>query len=119
MPTVQDRIDELADHTSQAARDAKRVGNQALDRLACSAADWRDEAAPVVDRLSDRASQAARQGADWVRDNSGRVRQQVAKVSDRTVGYVRDEPVRTVLMAAAAGAVIYAFVRLLSSRNER
>jgi len=123
MPTVQDRIDELADQTSQAARnaaiDAKRVGNQALDRMASTASDWRDEAAPLVDRMADRASTAARHGAEWVRDSSGRMRQQVARVSDRTVGYVRDEPVRTALMAAAAGVVIYAVVRMLSGRSDR
>lgn len=95
--TAQDRFDDLADTTSQAAREARRAGTRALDKVIATASDWRDEAGPMVDR----------------------VKRSVVQASDRGVGYVRDEPVRTLLMAAAAGAAVYAVMRLFSSRRDR
>jgi ElaB/YqjD/DUF883 family membrane-anchored ribosome-binding protein len=95
--TAQHHLDDLADSTARAARDARRAGSKALDKVIATASDWRDEAGPLVDR----------------------VKRNVVQASDRGVSYVRDEPVRTLLMAAAAGAAVYAVVRLLSSRRDR
>jgi ElaB/YqjD/DUF883 family membrane-anchored ribosome-binding protein len=119
MPTTQDRVDDISRQAHDGVNAGQRYVHQAVDRLADRAADWTDQAAPVVDRVTEKARGVARQGAQWARDNTDRVREQVARASDRTVGYVRDEPVRSVLMAAAAGAVLFAIVRLLSGRSDR
>lgn len=47
------------------------------------------------------------------------VRSRVALASDRTLGYVRDQPVRTAVAAAAVGTLVFALWHLLSSRNSR
>lgn len=47
------------------------------------------------------------------------MRSRVAQVSDRTLGYVRDEPVRTAIAAAAVGTLVFALWHLLSSRSSR
>jgi ElaB/YqjD/DUF883 family membrane-anchored ribosome-binding protein len=40
--------------------------------------------------------------------------------SDATVGYIKDEPVKSMLMAAAAGAVLMGLVGLLTrTRTQR
>lgn len=120
MQTTQERLDEAARYAQDGIDSTQRRAHRTLDRLTERAADWRDEAAPVVDRLARRAGTLARDGASWVQDGTERVRSQVARASDRTVGYVRDEPVRSVLMAAAAGALIYALVRMMAGqRSER
>jgi ElaB/YqjD/DUF883 family membrane-anchored ribosome-binding protein len=41
------------------------------------------------------------------------VRDQALRVSDDTRNYIRDEPVKAVLIAAAAGAVLMALLGLL------
>ena len=46
-------------------------------------------------------------------------RSRVAQASDRAVGYVRDEPVRSALVAAAVGTLVLAAWHLLISRNAR
>ncbi len=119
MHSTRDSHENLAERASQGVRAGQRAGQHAFDRLSEHAADWRDEAAPAVDRLTERAGDMARQGADWVRDSGERVRSQVVRASDRTVSYVRDEPVRSLMMAAAAGALIFALVRLMSGRSKR
>jgi hypothetical protein len=73
----------------------------------------------TVDRVTDRAADLARQGSDWARDGSQRMRSQIVRVSDHTARSVRDEPVRTALLVAATGALIYALVRLVGSRSDR
>ena len=57
---------------------------------------------------------AARRSLDQLSDGVDRVRTQVARASDRTVGYVQDAPVRSALVVLAAGALVYALVRALS-----
>lgn len=64
---------------------------------------------------SDLMHEAADKVAPLLRD----VRSRVAQASDRTLGYVREEPVRTAIAAAAVGTLIFALWHLLSSRNSR
>jgi len=58
---------------------------------------------------------AADKVAPMLRD----VRSRVAEASDRTLGYVREQPVRTAVAAAAVGTLVFALWHLLSSRNSR
>lgn len=97
MSTLHERVDALAEQAERAASEASRASHNAMQKVAAAAHEWRDEAAPAVDRM----------------------RRSLAHASERTVGYVRDEPVRTVLMAAAAGAVLYAMLRLFNGRHSR
>lgn len=112
------RYDDLADRVGSDARAGRASARRTWNRMN-SAEDWRDEAAPVIDRLADRATQVVRNSADWMRDNSDRMRTEVARASDRSLSYVRDEPVRALLMAAAAGALVLALVRMLGRRSDR
>jgi ElaB/YqjD/DUF883 family membrane-anchored ribosome-binding protein len=50
---------------------------------------------------------------DTVRDRSLQLRDQAQRASDGTVSYIRDEPVKAVLIAAAAGAIVVALMGLL------
>ncbi|MDR7268654.1 ElaB/YqjD/DUF883 family membrane-anchored ribosome-binding protein [Pelomonas saccharophila] len=64
---------------------------------------------------SDLMHQAADAVTPMLRDVSSRV----AHASDRTLGYVRNEPVRAAIAAAAVGTLAFALWHLLSSRNSR
>ncbi len=57
---------------------------------------------------ADRAIALARRGVDAVRDGSQQLRERALRVSDSTVGYIKDEPVKSVLIAAVAGAALFA-----------
>lgn len=82
------------------AADASRQGLQKVE----------DAARRTVDQIADRVD-SVRNAAAPVID---RVRTQVVNASDRTVSYVQDKPVRSALVAVAAGALVYAVVRALS-----
>ena len=92
-----------------------RIDTSNLEPIATQAHDalqtGQRKAAEVIDRIKDRASETARHGAELWRDGSERVRTQAVAATDRTVGYVKDEPVRSALIIAAVGAGVYLLVR--------
>ncbi len=66
------------------------------------------------------AQALARNGIDRARQASARVRDQVGLAGEKTVGYIQDEPVKSVLIAAAVGAVSAALIGWLArSRADR
>jgi ElaB/YqjD/DUF883 family membrane-anchored ribosome-binding protein len=72
-----------------------------------------DQAAPIFDRAVDQVSALAHQGVSSVRDGSQVLRSKALHASDSTVSYIREEPVKSVLIAAATGAALMAVLALL------
>ena len=106
--------DQAADSASQALRSTQSVANQAFDRLSDKLESARDTAVPLINRLSSQAETVARRGVEAVRDTGAQVREKALKASDSTVSYIKDEPVKAMLIAAATGAALMALIGLLS-----
>ena len=68
-------------------------------------------------RLATQAEDLAQRGADALRERSYQLRDRAVDFGDRGVAYVRDEPIKSVLIAAAAGAALIAVLALLGSRR--
>ena len=107
----------LADEASQSAdgaiRTTQRMANEALTTLSDKVHEARDQAAPVINRVAAKAEELARRSADAVRDTSQQVKERAYRASDATVGYIKDEPVKSILIAVAAGAALMALFSLL------
>jgi ElaB/YqjD/DUF883 family membrane-anchored ribosome-binding protein len=106
----------LMSHKSTSTADmpaATRSGDM-LDRMSDRAEDLADRAAPVLDRWASRAQDSMHHGVDAMRDASDRLRRQANHASDMTVGYIQHEPVKSVLIAAAAGAALIGIAALLA-----
>ena len=106
--------DQAADSATSAIRSTQHVANEAFDRLSDKVEDARSRTAPLLDRLTTQAETAARRGVDAVRDTSAQLRERALLASDTTVGYIRNEPVKSMLIAAATGAALMALIGLLS-----
>ena len=110
--------DQAADSAHNALRSTQGVANQAFDRLSDKIESAREHAVPLINRLTSQAENAAQRGVGAVRDASAQVREKALKASDSTVSYIKDEPVKAMLIAAATGAALMALIGLLSrSRN--
>ena len=59
------------------------------------------------------------QGMDRVRETGNQVRDSANRASVGTVNYIRHDPVKSVLIAAATGAALMALVGLLTRSNHR
>ena len=97
----------------QALNTTRQAANGALDSLGNAAHQLRDDTVPVIDRINDQAHALARQGMDAVREQSLHLQARARRTSDDTLHYIRDEPVKAVLIAAATGAVLIALAGLL------
>ncbi len=87
--------------------------DRALDKLADSAAG-----VPLaVERAADRATEAARLGTQKLHEGTQQVKAQLTHATDSAINYAKQEPVKALLMAAAAGAALMALASLLSSRR--
>jgi ElaB/YqjD/DUF883 family membrane-anchored ribosome-binding protein len=60
---------------------------------------------PIPNGVTAHAEDLARRGIAQANKASAAVREQATRMGEQTVGYIKDEPVKAVLMAAAVGAV--------------
>ncbi len=99
-----DRAVQRSDAAIQASADA---AHQALDGLSYS-----------MRQLQADAGHLSQRGLDALRDGSRQVRASAQRAGERTVGYIQDEPVKAVFIAAAVGAAM-AVLLSLTSRSRR
>ena len=99
-----------------AARSTK-IANDTFDHLSNAVESARNATVPALERLGSGAESLARRSAETARQTSQQLREQAQLRSEQAVGYIRGEPLKSVLFAAALGAL---FGLLLSfSRRER
>jgi ElaB/YqjD/DUF883 family membrane-anchored ribosome-binding protein len=73
----------------------------------------------VASQALDNISKAVEHGMERVRETSHQVRDSAARASEGTVNYIRHDPVKSVLIAAATGAALMALVSLLTRQSNR
>ena len=108
----------LADQAAKGADDTiratQRVANEALDRLSDKVHETHDRTAPRLAHMAERAEDLVRRSSAVLREGTHHVRDSAARASDRTVAYIRDEPVKAVLIAAFTGAALLAIANMVS-----
>ena len=112
-------VDQVAQTADNAIRSTQHLANSALDSLAGSVQDVRHEAAPLLNRAGEQASALAQRGVNAVRESSLKLRDSAVQAKDGAVLYIKDEPLKSMLIAAAAGAALMALVGLLSRSRDR
>lgn len=100
---------QFADQATETAENAIRATQRSLNGSL-------DQAAPIINRVASEAEELARRGINAMRDRSEQVRSSALRVSDNAVNSIKDEPIKAVLIAAAAGAALVFLGSLLSRR---
>ncbi|HOB92734.1 MAG TPA: hypothetical protein PK306_04125 [Aquabacterium sp.] len=107
---VTDKADDMIGTARQAADGALDSLQEKATHLASVAPGTLSRVAAQIDDLTRRGMERAKAATDTAKD-------QAALAGDRTVSYIRNEPVRAVLIAAAAGAAVATLIGLLSSNR--
>ena len=68
----------------------------------------------TVSNLQEQTTRLAQRGMDAVQDSALQLRNQAQLSTDATVQYIQREPIKSVLIAAAVGASLMAFVALMN-----
>jgi ElaB/YqjD/DUF883 family membrane-anchored ribosome-binding protein len=92
---------------------------QSFDDLAGSVRDLRHEVAPLLDRVGDGVSVLASRSLDAVRSGGHQLQDRARRASDPTARRIRDEPLKSVLIAALAGGLLVALVGLGQRLRDR
>jgi ElaB/YqjD/DUF883 family membrane-anchored ribosome-binding protein len=114
--TLVDQAAESADHAIQAAQ---RVATDALDSLAGALHALRAQAEPLLDGAADETHAAVHRGLNALHDRSRHLRASARHASDSTVGYIRHDPVKSMLIAAATGAALMGLMSLMRGPRDR
>ena len=104
----------LVDQAASAANHGIAATQHALDSLSGGVQALRDEASTRLDDAVDHANALVHGGVDALRDGSQRLRAKAHQAGVGTTHYIQQEPVKAMLIAAAAGAVLVALVGLLT-----
>ena len=107
-----------SDGGSSTMRPAQNMAAQAFDRMSEKVESVKNQAAPLIDRLTNQAEAAARHGAEVVRETSAQLRAKAIKAQECTVDYIKEEPVKAMLIATATGAALMALVSLVSRSRD-
>jgi ElaB/YqjD/DUF883 family membrane-anchored ribosome-binding protein len=71
----------------------------------------------VADKAADRAQGIVSQAADAISDAARKARGFAFDTQDSVVTYTREKPVKALMIAATAGAIIVTLIRALSPSN--
>jgi len=112
-------IDQASHSADQAIRATQQAANHAVDSAGNALQDLRHQTTPILERASEQVSAMAHRGLDSVRETTHQLRLKAEHASDTTVGYIRQEPVKAVLIAAATGAALMALVSLVARSRDR
>jgi len=112
-------VDQASQSADQAIKSTQQVANEALKSLTDAMQDLRHQASPVIERATEGVSALAHRGLESVRETSHHLRVNAEHASDSTVNYIRHEPVKSVMIAAATGAALMALVSLVGHSRSR
>lgn len=109
-----DLAQKATDKADQAIGQARKAADGALDTLQDKASHLAAVAPGTLSRVAAQVDELTRRGIERAKTATDTAKDQAARAGDRTVTYIRDEPVRSVLVAAAAGAAIAMLIGIVS-----
>lgn len=117
MPTIRKASDDLLQTVGSAVDSSREHANDALDKAESKVRELRGQVDPMVDMLATKAQKLARQSLDLASEAKERAEQSFKRAADVTTRYVSEQPVRSILIAAAVGAAVALLVSNSRQRN--
>jgi len=117
--TVRDTSDEALKSAQGAVDTTRNYANEALDKAGEKVRDLRGSVDPLVDQITAKVQQLASRGVEYATDAKSRAQEQFNRYGDLTGRYVAEQPVKSVLIAAATGAAIAALILIATRDSER
>ena len=123
MTSAADKVGEYTDRAALKAEHAiqstKHVANDALDKLHGKVEDLRNTVPGNLSRAAAQVDDLAHRSIERARVASAQVREQMHQYGDRTVAYIKEEPVKAVLIAAATGAAVAVLMSWMRGSDRR
>lgn len=117
IPAMRQASDELRQTAGKAVDSSRSYANDALDLAENKVRELRGSVDPVVDMLASKAQMLARQSLDMASEAKDRAQQSLSRAAGATTRYVSEQPLRSVLIAAAVGAAVALLVSLARNHH--
>ena len=117
--TARNTRDDALQATVQATELTRSYAKEALDQAEGKIRELRGNVDPMVDKLADTAQKLARQSMDMATEAKHKAEESVARYAGMTTKYVSEQPMRSVLIAAAVGAAIALLVAAATRNNDK
>ena len=111
--------DQVLNSAVNAMDSTRSLANDTLARAEDQMRSLRGNIDPMVDRLATQAQKLARQSLDIASEASDRAQRSMHRYADATTRYVANEPVKSILIAAAVGAAVALLVASARQRHGR
>ncbi|NML84747.1 hypothetical protein [Polaromonas sp.] len=118
MPTMRQASDDLLQSAGKALESTRDHANDALDKAESKVRELRGSVDPMVDMLATKAQKLARHSLDLASEAKDRAEQSFKRAAGVTTRYVSEQPVRSILIAAAVGATVALLVSATRHRNQ-
>lgn len=118
-PSPSSLLEKAEQGADKALQSTEQVANDALKMLTEAIHDLRLQTLPLAARTGEQVSALAQRGVDSVRESSHQLRLKAEHASECTVAYIKHDPVKSVLIAAATGAALMALISLFSHSRHR
>ena len=115
VPAMRKASDDMLQNAGKTLDSTREYANDALDKAESKMRELRGHVDPMVDMLASKAQKLARQSLDMASEAKERAEKSLKYAADATTRYVSEQPMRSVLMAAAVGAAVVLLVS--ASRN--
>lgn len=112
-PSVPKAIDTAAGMAQETLDSTRHALRQGLEGTSMTVDNVRDSVKTAAADASARLSAAAGRGQDFLDDAKKRVLDTACQAQGAAVGYTREEPVKALLIAAAAGAAVMGLLSLM------
>ncbi|MEO6319815.1 MAG: hypothetical protein ABIR56_04055 [Polaromonas sp.] len=117
VPSMRKASEDMLQSAGKALDSTREHANDALDRAESKVRELRGSVDPMVDMLASKAQKLARQSLDMASEAKERAEKSLKHAADATTRYVSEQPMRSVLMAAAVGATVALLVSASRHRN--
>jgi ElaB/YqjD/DUF883 family membrane-anchored ribosome-binding protein len=115
---TEDIADRSADKIQGGIKNGKEIGSQGADRMSKKIDSVQNSAGSALGKMADQAESMWNQTVDSVSATGKKVRSTVSDVGESVVTYAKDNPVKAILISAAAGALMAAVVRALPNPRD-
>lgn len=118
-PALRTTSHDLLQSADQAVGATRDYANHALDTAENKVRELRGDIDPLVDMLATKAQKLARQSLDMAAEAKDKAQQSLSRYASATTHYVAEQPMRSILIAAAAGAAVALLVASSRQRKNR
>lgn len=111
-------IDNLSDAANKAVDGAQDMAEKAITQVQSEAKDLTGQAPRLLDVAVERIKALSAKGVDVARESTAMAREKATQVADQASDRIRQDPLKSVLIAVAAGAALAVAAGYVAQRRK-